>query len=466
MALSDQEFNRLNTLILERQNPDFSRFSQIQGTSSSPIKDFGIGIAKGLGSTVQGIQDIGLMGMAAIDPTRNFEQIKQTEGIKPLTDANFKADNNAQKAGKTVEFIAELLFPVGKIARSSGAAKTAGATFEGLGSKLSTIGDDVVEGGVKVKDKIADLLVNLDAKTKTALDRTPKEVFDSFVQKGKAAMADDRIRTPLEEVGDSIIKALDDVKTKAGEIGTKKSGFLKIPDAFSGNGIKQFKESTAKFLNSRTMAENDKPVIRSIINEFKKLGDTPSKGQVDKFIDYAQEILYAGEKNLVQPTSNKTVAGLKKVISELNENLKSQLPDEYRNLNKEYSELAQFMKEVNTNLGKEGRSAGAFVKRLFSPSDARTKELFDQLQKITGQDFSRDARLAKFVMETLGDTRATSLLEQIPTSPSGAIGKVIDYTAKKLSDPLKAAGRYIDKTGTKSFKGEAVPQTAKKIRSN
>jgi hypothetical protein len=403
-------------------------------------KEVAVGVGKGVGATIQGIQDIGQRVLAGVDPTRDVKQIKEDTGIKSLSNADFKANTSYEKGGKALEFIGELLIPTGIANKTFKAGKS---IFQGVESKLSTISDDLVEDGIKVKDKIGDLLANLDDKTKTALDRTPKEVFQKIIEQGKKAVTDDRIRTPLEAVGDDIIEALQSIKNKAAEVGSKKSSYLKYPDAFKGDGIKTFKETAQSFLNSRTMIENDKPIVNKIIGEFKKLGDTPSKGQVDKFIDYAQEALFSGEKNLVQPTSNKTVAQLKTLISKLNNNLKNQLPENYRKLNEEYSRLAQLSSELNLKLGKEGASAGSFVKRLFSPSDARTKELFEALEKMTGKDFSRDARLAKFIMETLGDTRAASILEQIPTSSTNVASKIMDFVVDKLGDPIKAAERYI-----------------------
>jgi hypothetical protein len=438
-AVGASEVKSLGLSIPEIKTPDKS-FGQ-------KTKEFGVGLLKGASATAQGFQDLGQRVLAGVDPTQNLEQVRQSTGLNTLKQ-DFKAEGGYEKGGKALEFIAELLLTptgIGSRLANTKTLKSTQGIFEGIGSKLSNIPDDLVEGGVKVKDKVADILVNLDAKTKTALDRTTPDVFQKFVEQGRKAVVDDRVRTPLETVGDNIIDSLGKLKSQATEIGEKKSQYLKYPDAFTGDGIKVIKGKLQSFLNSRSMIENDKSIVKKMVSEFNKLGQTPSKGQVDKFIDFAQETLYAGEKNLVQPTSNKTSAQLKSLISELNTNLKKQLPKEYGVLNDKYSELKRLMSEINTRLGKEGASAGSFVKRIFSPSDARTKELFEQLEKLTGQDFSRDARLAKFVMEALGDTRASSILEQIPTSAKGMIDKSLEFVSKKLSDPIKAGERYIKK---------------------
>lgn len=422
-------------------------------------KQVGTGVIKGALDTTIGttqlLQKAGQAGIAAIDPTMTYSEVRDKTGFKSLQGAEaeqinkqLEAKTGYEKAGKALEFVAEILYPVGKAEEvanlTNKASKTVGATFDGIGSRLSSIGDDVVEGGVKVKDKIGDMLVNLDQKTKTALDRTPKEVFQSFVEKGKQALTDDRIRTPLEAVGDSVIDGLKYVKNLASEVGAKKSEMIKLPSAFEGKGISEFKGKIQSFLNSKSLMETDKGIVKNIVEEFKRLGDTPTKGQVDKFIDYAQNVLYAGEKNLTLPASNEITARLRGLIGGLNNSLKSQMPEAYRAVNDQYGKLTSFANELNTKLGKKGQTAGSLIKRLFSPSDARTKELFDELQRITGVDYFRDARLAKFVMESLGDTRAASLLEQIPTSAKGAINKLIDYGINKLQNPIKAGERYID----------------------
>lgn len=421
-------------------------------------KDVIVGAGKGLMQSgtglIQGITSLGTAAQAALSPTETYGSLKkQQEEIgspfigEKATQINeqLKAKNTGEKVGKSLEFIAELLTPTGVRTAVGKGTNTATDLFKGVGSKLSSVPDDLVEGGVKVKDKIGDLLVNLDAKTKTALERTPREVFDEVVQTGKKAMEDDRAITPIESVGNKIIDSIKNLSNKAKEIGEKKSSYFRIPEPFKGNGIKSTNEALQSFLNSRTLTTNDQPIVKKIVSEFKRLGKNPTRGQVDKFIDYAQDMLYAGEKNLVQPISNKTTSRLKAIIGSLNNSLKSQMPDEFSKLNDEFSELRSLTNEINVKLGKKGQSAGSFVKRLFSPSDARTKQLFEEIEKRTGEDFTRDARLAKFVMDALGDTRVASLLEQIPTSKGDVLSKAIKYGVSKISDPIKTAERYITK---------------------
>lgn len=442
MALSQEEMNRLTTLLDTRKSSNFSSMSGSNAGALQTIKDVGIGVAKGIGDTVNNVASLGRPVLAALDPNKTTQDYKPA-GNSMFAETNLKADNTAQKVGKTIEFAAEVLFPV---LRTTKGSKIVGASLDGIGSRIRGLSDDVAEGGVSVKDKLIDIVGGLDDKTKTALQRTPRDVFDNFVEKGKQAMLDDRNRTPLESVGDSVADALRVVKDKASTIGAEKAKIMKLPEPFKGRGIQQFNEGLQSFLNNRNLIENDKTVVKQIVSEFKKLGSTPTKGQVDKFIDFAQDSLYAGEKNLTLPVSNKTTGGLKALIGKLNDNLKTQLPPKFSELNAEYSRLSSLTRELNTKLGKESGNAGSLVKRLFSPSDARTKELFDALEKETGQDFFRDARLAKFVMETLGDSRSKSLLEEMPNTAT-FIKAGYDAARSKLDVPFKAAEGVIKKNG-------------------
>jgi len=415
-------------------------------------KDLGIGALKGLGDTVNGLAKIGrpvtdrISG--ALDP---FKTVQDYQNIKsPLTDEMLKSDNNTQKVGKGIELVAELLFPVGKVAQGIGltekAGKVAGASFDDIGARISAMGDDVLESGVKVKDQMINLVTNLDDKTKTALSRTPIETFKEYMEVGKKAMKDDKNITPYEVVGNKIIDALKQVKSRASSVGSAKSQIMetaKVGYTKVGNIAQRTALDIQKAFNGMKLDPADARIAKDFQTTLMNLGDNPRLKDVDAAIDLLQDRLYkAGRSNTVEITDRIT-GKLRQSIGKLNGEVKNLGGKAYSQANDEYAKAADLVRELNARLGKEGSSAGSLVKRLFSPSDARTKELFKELEKLTGQDFFRDARLAKFVMEALDDSRAYSMLEQIPRSASGAIERVVDWGVKKVSDPLKAAENFI-----------------------
>ena len=407
-------------------------------------KDLGIGVLKGAGSTIKGLADMGRPIQAALDPTKTLADYNADPRGK-LTEEQVTASNTTQKVGKGIEFVAEMLFPVGKVAEGIGLTTKTGASLNKLGSKIGSIGDDVVEGGVKVKDKLYELVGNLDSKTRNALKKTTKPEFDSMVDIGRKAMEVDGNMTPYEKVGNDIIAGLKQIKDRAGSIGEAKSQVMetaKVGYTKVGNIAQKSALNLQKAFSGMKLDPSDTKMIKEFQDTLKGLGNNPSLREVDAAIDLLQDRLYKAGRSNVLEISDRITGRLKSELGALNGQVKTLGGKSYAKLNKDYGDAMDIVRELNARLGKEGSNAGALIKRLFSPSDARTKELFKEMQKLTGKDYFKDARLAKFVMEALDDPRAKSLLEELP-NPTNIIKGVIDYGRNKLEVPFKAAESII-----------------------
>ncbi len=465
MALAPAQFEALKSqLAAKKAVTGTAPAFQTPQSPTDTAKDVAVGAAKGLGDTAIGTANILQKGgryiQALLDPKNTYADLtrqanevaersplaapldgKNKEGI----DQMLKADNDGERAGKVVQAIGSLFFPVGKASEVSSVVnkgkQVAGAQLEGIGSRLSSVSDDV-------KERVVDVLSSLDDKTKTALKRTPREIFDDFVIKGRAAMQDDRNRTPLEAVGDNIIEGLTQVKNRASQAGQAKSKIMeqaKVGYKKVGNIAQRTALDIQKAFSGLKLDDADSKVVSTFQQRLSSLGDNPSLKEVDATIDLLQDQLYKKTSSSVVEVTDRVTGKLRAELAKLNDQVKVLGGTSYAKLNDEYADLIGTVTELNKRLGSEGASAGSFVKRLFSPSDARTKQLFEKLEKLTGQDFTRDARLAKFVMEVLGDTRAKSLLEELPTNATGAVAQLVNFAKKKLSDPLKAAERFIDR---------------------
>lgn len=428
-------------------------------STATRAKDVLIGAGKGFVESTIGtaklLQEGGQAAIAAVDPTRNFEQVREQTGFPSLKgqqidqiESQLASTNTDQKIGKGIAFITELLYPTGAAKKGVDATrKLAGASIDNIVSRSSKLR----EQGVNLTDDVLDNLAGLDEKTKTALTRTPKDVFEEYLKIGEGAVKDDRARTPLEFVGDNIISGLEDLKRRASSIGAQKSqvvGQAKIGLKRAGSIAREAISDIQTKFSGLKLDSSDQKVINEFIGELKKISKNPTVKDVDATIDLLQDRLYkkTSSQNVVEITDRVT-GPLREVLSNLNSKVGNVAGDTYKNLNKEYSELIRLVNEINRRVGKEGSSAGSFVKRLFSPSDARTKELFDELQTRLGKDFTRDARVAKFIMDILGDTRGKSMLENLPTSKSGVVDKTLDFVAGKLADPVKRARSFIDRSG-------------------
>lgn len=444
MTLAPLDFEKLKSQLASKQ--------AAVSAPVSPLKSFGVGVAKGAGSTLQGIQDLGQRTIALVDPTRNLEQIRQETGIKSLAEADFSSKNKYETAGKTVEFVAELLFPVGK---ATGVTKVVGGSLDNLAEKASTLSDDLVEGGVKVKDRLVELASKLDDKTKTALQRTPKEVFEKVVEQGKKAMQDDRISTPIEEVGKELVNQAQKVKNRLSQVGKQKSEVLaKAKNAYQD--VSKEVGETILELRKNLSGLDDEGVkfVNEIIGKLKPYLKSGKLKDVDNLIDNIQDNIYKlSESDKAVMLTDNVMRVVRNGVEGLNKKLQTKVGGSYQNLNQKYSQLLRLLTDVNRAVGRKGERAGSFMKQFFSPAGQTAKNLIAEMEKITGVDFSRDARLSKFIMEALGDKRVESLLEQIPKNvPNGVVDagtKLINFVMEKtgIKDPIEAAKLFLEKQG-------------------
>jgi len=273
------------------------------------------------------------------------------------------------------------------------------------------------------------------------LKETNLATFDEYANAAQKATESYKNPTPLEIAGTKAQDALDTIQRKMKEVGRQKNEILSrsaYGDKPVGSIVVRFRQNLNNFLKGKTGVEGDTKLVRDIATEAQKLGPNPTASQVDKFIDFVQEKIYTDSRNLTIPVTDSTTASLRRITGELNEALKSQLPPNYRTLNQKFSEMIDVRNELNTKLGKEGERGGALMKRVFSPSDANTKALFEQVKKLTNVDLVNEATLARFLMETVGDARQASLLEQLSLprlsnlSQKGLLQLLIDKGFDKL----------------------------------
>lgn len=178
--------------------------------------------------------------------------------------------------------------------------------------------------------------------------------------------------------------------------------------------------------------EGDTKLFNDIATEATKLGDNPTAKQVDNFIDFVQDRIYTGGRDLTVPITDEATGVLRQMTGQLNEALKTQLPESYRGLNSKYADMVGIRNELNTKLGREGEKGGALMKRVFSPSDANTKKLFEDVKALTGVDLVDEATLARFMMEVAGDTRQASMLQQLDL-PSPTKAGILNWLAERFA---------------------------------
>jgi hypothetical protein len=293
-----------------------------------------------------------------------------------------------------------------------------------------------VVGSNEIVQKGRLMLSDYDKQARTVIERADPELAKNYVRIAEEASIDPKKATPLEVAGTKAENAYGQIKTKINkETQAKKSILNEFGDAKVGNldlfmnrtlnkkletdfGAKMTKDGF-EAVKGRTLKldSSDQRLLGDYVSKYKELGATPTAREVDDFVDWAQSQLY----RLNTPTSKyqavdtKVVSALKQQTGELNSKLKTFADKKlgnnvYSEKNDRISQLLTIDEELNRALGKDANKGGSLMKRVFSPTDGGTKDLFERILNETGIDLVDEATLAKFAMEQAGDTRQKSLL--------------------------------------------------------
>jgi len=407
----------------------------------------GVGQSAGLGSDVFGA---GVKGaVKTVLPQSGEDMLKSgvQSVVKPIvqSDAVQSVISKYNSLDEKTQRDIDALIGVGSLTLDVAGA---GATVKGMkaGTQLAKTGakkviglsDDVVNKTKQVfssgKAKVLDQVLPIDKTVQTTLKRTSNETLKKYIDQAKMAVTDQKSLTPLELAGEKAVTALESVQKRLSSIGKQKSSIVaqsKVGNQPMGSVALKARQNILKQVSDKTLDATDQNLVNDMLTRLTNLGVNPKLKQVDEFIDYAQEVLYKGSQNLTVKTGGRTESIIKGIVSDLNKQVKGIAPNSYTTLNAKYADIIDIRNSLNKALGSEATKGGSLMKRVFSPTDAGTKKLFADIQKLTGIDLTDEAVLAKFSMDLFGDARQASLLQQlnIPTQ-RGLIEKVIQGTSK------------------------------------
>jgi len=422
-------------------------FSAISGTVYNALPDEARGvldkIGGGIGKGINYIAD-------KISDSKELQDIVSTGDVSKLESA--------------LKITSDLGLISGEVAGTKGVTKSITSTVDAVGTGINKIKTGVVstvkdlasstEGLSKypkvISDAITEKITRIEPKVKNILDTASIEKFDNYVKAGETAISNPRALTPLEIAGDKLNKViLPTIKEDLGKIGTQMSKSLEVvkniqvPNA-SLDAIKFLKDS----VKGMKLTLEESKLIRQAVSDL-ELGKSPTIGTLDKTVNLLQSTLFEKAGNLSIPVTSRVKSLVNQTIGKLNTTLKKAAKDalksdEYTLLNSEYATRVKLFQNLNKLLQNEGKRGGSIFKRFFSPQDAGMKNIFKEIKDLYGVDLAEDAVLAKFVMESLGDTRASSLLQMVPTSKMGVVTKGLNLLEDKLTNPIKKARGIIE----------------------
>lgn len=315
------------------------------------------------------------------------------------------------------------------------------------------------------------------------MDTTEGTLKNMFNQANKAITTTGEA-TPFDVAGKTNFgKAMDILNTNLKDAGQKMQAVLEekgstpvdikpVVDAYSSQMMDRLGtalDSEGNFVDAagrKSIIANspaDTRLLRSMREQIVGLGQNPSLQQVNDVVDSLQGELYKAPLKGPEAINSQTAGFVKQIVGQLNGEAKAVGGADYQAANDTYARLSGLKQDLNSKMGADYKNAGAWTKRIFSPSDGGIKTLVSNLEQETGVPIFHDATLAKFAMDAVGDPRAQSLLQQgLDVKSKGFIKSAMDYLQSKLEDPQGKALRTIqgakESPGGKA-QGEIPPTT-------
>jgi len=407
-----------------------------------------------VGNLITGVGKVGAGAIGAVFSP--LSPITEPLISKPLQSVADKLAENpslqrfaTSRVGQGVANVAENVANYANIAGTVGGAlevpKIGGTIKTGMANLAEDVGnafDSVAKNISKYPKQIADKITmgKIEPRVQTILKESPASTFDMYVKQGEKALTDPRTITPLElagQAGEDVAKVM---RKDLNTIGEQKSLALESVKDTRAPSIAVEQIDKVRPLLQKKLTDPERSAVNELITELKSLGKNPTVGSVDATIDKLQAILYEKSKGVAIPMTTRVKSFINSSIGELNSKLKTAVDtalgnDSYSVLNAKYAETIKAFQTLNKALGEGGTKGGSLMKKFFSPQDAGTKELFAYIKDNYGVDLGANATLAKFVMDTLGDTRSKSLLQLPPRSAVGVVGEVLNQIEKKLTSP-------------------------------
>ena len=341
------------------------------------------------------------------------------------------------------------------ILMAKGGQKTASAITEKSSNVFDVIKstpDKITQYPKEIGQYLSEKVTVLPEKVKNVLQTANIEKFDNYVKQGEKAIKDSRELTPLEIAGEKVdTQILPSIKEDLNRIGAQKSKTL---ESIKTTKMPKVGTDAIDFIREKTKAmkltKEERNLVESLVGEIEKLGKTPTIGSVDKSVDLLQNTLFEKTKGLSIPVTSRVESLVNQTIGKINNSVKETAKktlgaDEYSVLNDSYAQKIELFNKLNKAIGEDASKGGSLFKKFFSPQDSGTKKLFADIKNQYGIDLAEDATLAKFVMDSLGDVRAKSLLEQVPLSKAGIVTKAIEKGVEKLTRPIQKARKEIMK---------------------
>jgi hypothetical protein len=402
--------------------------NELESDKNSAVVDLGVGVFKGLGSSIKGMGELGssftgvlekgINKVAGFDDSQTNVPAIFKEGTPEsmALDKKLEGTNSAQNIGKGVEQIAEYLVPIGKVSKANKVFEVGGnAIKSGLVSTTQEggFGKDTgiavaSEVALPVVGKVVKPVVNIAGRilkgTGVALSGASASKLDDILKNPEVALMESK---NLNKKGNDFILKQNVDKIMSGVSNLRKNAVKEFGDAIEG--LKQvdidpkaFKTNTQKILDKYQSSVSGSERILSNVD----FNDPKNLQKASSFIDKLSTVNLNGkdlrkltddiESSIYKVATSDERLSYNVFVRDLAKSLKKSIidsTDKLNEMNKKYSDSIQLAKAIQKELGKvefknleEVVNVSKNVEKIFDKSGLAPGVIDDFLSKIGATD--------------------------------------------------------------------------------
>lgn len=311
----------------------------------------------------------------------------------------------------------------------------------------------------------------LDDKTKLELSKTTPQELEKYIEITTEAQWDISKPTAFESAARKTDDAIDILSKRrrdlGSEIGEIREGISK-DKASTKEVYSRFRDALKRYWDvdiERTVKQTKKGAKE--ILDLKKLSwSTPlTNDEVNILKDFVKQIddvsadpTIQGFVNLKLNLNNQFKAlqskssqfwNIKKAFTDaIDHQILKVAPEKYKWLLSDFGDLVNLMDDIDNIYWVSWEKWSTMIRNMFWSNAWKTRELLHEIKKVTGVDLYKEGQLARFVMESMGETRGLeqmlgNIAEKNKSFFTKPISTTVELVSDLVSDPIRWARDYI-----------------------
>jgi len=312
-------------------------------------------------------------------------------------------------------------------------------------------------------------LAGVDESVKTAAENITRGDYEALSAAAKSAAKNDKNLGAVETVVNNIEDAVEtsirqpkrEIGKQLGEIRENTRNLGKSLDIDTTDALSKMEEVLQRDYNVKpkiTVDKNGKSKLSFEAGEqgsigklageeskimadlYKDISNAASAADIDAIFDKANDVYSKYLKSNNLSADGTFMRAIGDVRASLDGELSKIFGNEYKQLRQEYKKYAEMdtkftplFSKKTTGVPGSTSSTIASIKKIFSPDKGAVVDRFKELEEVTGVDFISQSRVAKFLDESSGNRKVSSLLDITPTK-EGLVSSVMSTLVRGAAD--------------------------------